>query len=88
MARFRLETQLDVTRRITFSGSGFFIFGDQKSGVNAGSFQQYGVTLGLGWKPRKRWSTGVSYNLTRRDGSSTSNSYLENLVAFKLSYLF
>jgi hypothetical protein len=85
---FRLETQLDVTRRITFSGAGFFIFGDQKSGVNAGSFQQYGVTLGLGWKPRKRWSTGVSYNLTRREGSSTSNSYLENLVSFKLSYLF
>jgi len=85
---FRLETQLDVTRRITFSGAGFFTFGDQKSGVNAGSFQQYGVTLGLGWKPRKRWSTGVSYNLTRREGSSTSNSYLENLVAFKLNYLF
>jgi hypothetical protein len=85
---FRLGTQLDVTRRITFGASGFFTLGDQKSGVNPGSFKQYGVTLGLDWKPRKRWSTGISYDLKRRDGSSTSTSYLENLVSFRLNYLF
>jgi hypothetical protein len=85
---FRLETQLDVTRWITFSASGFFTFGDQKSGVNAGSFRQYGLALDLGWKPRRRWSTGVRYDLTRRDGNLTSPGYLQNLVTFKLSYLF
>jgi hypothetical protein len=85
---FRIATQLDVTRRITFSGAGFFTLGDQKSGVNSGSFQQYGLALDLGWKPRRRWSTGISYDLTRRDGNSASTSYLENLVTFKLSYLF
>jgi hypothetical protein len=62
--------------------------GGQKSGVNPGSFQQFGVALGLEWKPRKRWSTGISYDLTRRDGSSTSDSYLQNLVSFNLNYLF
>jgi hypothetical protein len=91
--RFRLGTQLDVTRQITFSASGFFNFGDENSGVNPGSYRQYGLTLDLGWQPRKRWSTGVSYEITRRDGaststSSTSTSYLENLVTFRLSYLF
>jgi hypothetical protein len=85
---FRLGTQLDVTRHITIVASGFFNFGDQKSGVNPGSYRQYGLALDLGWTPRKRWSTGVSYDLTRRDGSSTSDSYLRNLVTFKLSYLF
>ena len=85
---FRLGTQLDVTRRITFKASGFFTLGDQKSGVNSGSFRQYGLALELGWKPRRRWSTGVIYDLTRRDGASTSTSYLENLVTFNLSYLF
>jgi hypothetical protein len=85
---FRIATQLDVTRRITFGGAGFFTFGDQKTGVNSGSFRQYGLALDLGWKPRKRWSTGISYDLTRRDGNSASNSYLENVVTFKLNYLF
>jgi hypothetical protein len=67
-------------------------FGDQKSGVNPGPFRQYGLALDLGWNPRRRWSTGVSYDLTRREGTSSSNttstSYLQNLVTFKLSYLF
>jgi hypothetical protein len=99
---FRLETRLDVTRRITFTASGFFTFGDENSGVTPGSFRQYGLALDLVWTPRKRWSTGVSYDLTRREGSGTSSSttsstttsttastsYLENLVTFKLSYLF
>jgi hypothetical protein len=88
-------------RSVRFSGARPLLrtingtFGDQKSGVNQGPFRQYGLALDLGWKPRRRWSTGVSYSLTRREGTSTissstttSTSYLENLVTFKLVYLF
>jgi hypothetical protein len=85
---FRLGTQLNLTRFITFTGSPFVGFGDEKTGTTPGNFTQYGGELDLSWQPHRRWITTLSYNLTRRNGVSATDSYIQNLVSFQVSYRF
>jgi hypothetical protein len=100
---FKVGTQLDLTRWITFTVSPFINFGDVKttdvgvinSGPSEGSYTQFGIEAGLDWKLRKRWSTSLSYNFVRRESGSTagtgttaSNNYIQNYLALSLSYAF
>jgi hypothetical protein len=85
---FRAATQINLTRFITFTAAPLVNFGDVKSGPNSGSFTQYGFETGLGWNPRKHWYTGLTYNFIRRNGTSASDSYIQNSVAFELGYRF
>ena len=95
---FKIGTQLDLTRFVTFSVSPFVNFGDVKTtsvGGNTGSYTQYGIEAGLSWKLRKRWSTGLSYDYVRRvsgatfgTGTTASNNYIQNSLAFSISYAF
>jgi hypothetical protein len=85
---FRLSGQLALTRFITFTASPFYIFGTQKTGLTPGNFDQYGVGLILGWKPRKRWFTSLRYDLYRRSSSLPNDSYVQNTFAFNISYAF
>jgi opacity protein-like surface antigen len=99
---FKVGTQLDLTRWITFTVSPFINFGDVKTtnlgvinSVSPGSYTQFGIEAGLDWKLRKRWSTSLSYNFVRRESGSTigtgttaSNNYIQNTLALSLSYAF
>jgi opacity protein-like surface antigen len=90
---FRLGTQLNLTRFITFTGAPFVRFGDTPSGnvntaTNQGSFTRYGVGVGLNWKLRRRWSTDLSYEFARRIGTSATDSYIQNTITFQVSYRF
>jgi opacity protein-like surface antigen len=99
---FRLGTQLNLTRVITFTLSPFVNFGDiktttQGSGTTTGPYTQFGIEAGLTWKPRKRWSTALTYDYIRRESSSTvttfgtgtaSDSYIQNTIALSVRYAF
>src|SRR5271166_2079207 len=99
---FKLGTQIDITRWISLTVSPFVNFGDVKTttvgvntGPNQGSYTQYGFEAGLSWKLRKRWSTGLSYDYVRRvsgatsgTGTTASNNYIQNSIAFSISYAF
>jgi hypothetical protein len=85
---FRLGTQVNLTRFITFTGTPFISFGNELSGPTQGNFKQYGVGVGLNWRPHRRWLTGISYDLIRRNGISAPDSYIQNTVAFEVSYRF
>ena len=84
----RLAVQLNLTRYITLTGAPFATFGDEKTGINQGTFAQYGVEMNLAWKPHRRWITQLSYDFTRRNGSNSTDSYIQNLFAFQVSYRF
>jgi hypothetical protein len=101
---FSVGTQLDLTRFITFTTSPFVNFGNVKTGTNGGtvntvlspgSFTQFGIGASLAWKPRKRWTTALTYDFIRRESGSTSgtgtaasNNYIQNAIAFSISYAF
>lgn len=85
---FRLSGQLNLTRFITFTASPFYIIGDEKTGLTPGNFIQYGFEASLGWKPRKRWTTSLTYDLFRRSSDLPSDSYVQNRIAFGISYAF
>jgi hypothetical protein len=95
---FKLGTQLGLTRFITFSASPFVNFGNVKmvtpgTTVSTGPYTQFGIEASLAWNPRKRWSTALTYNFTRRESgaasvSGTSNNYIQNTIAFSISYSF
>jgi hypothetical protein len=85
---FRLSGLLNLTRFITFTASPFYILGDEQTGLIQGNFNQYGFELSLGWRPRKRWSTSLSYDLYRRSSDLPSDSYVQNRIAFGISYAF
>jgi hypothetical protein len=60
-----------------------------------GNYSQYGIEAGLVWKLRKRWSTGLTYDYVRRLSETTSagiqpggNNYVQNSIAFSISYAF
>ncbi len=92
----RIAAQLRLTRSITVSASPFYNFGNVKTGSNPGDFSQYGVGLSLGWTPRKRWTTALSYDLTLHtsgqsngiSNSSTSQNYIQNTFGFRIGYIF
>jgi hypothetical protein len=83
-----IGTQMNLTRFITFTVSPLINFGDVKNGVNSGNFTQYGIEAGLGWKPHRRWSTGLIYYFIRRNGTSASDSYIQNTVTLQVNYRF
>ena len=99
---FKVGTQMDLTRWITFTVSPFINFGEVKTtdlrvinGPSQGSYTQFGIAAGLDWKLRKRWSTSLSYIFVRRESGSTigtgitaSNNYIQNTLALSLSYAF
>jgi hypothetical protein len=101
---FNFGTQIDLTRALAFSAAPFVNFGDIKTtdsslvinqGENEGSFTQFGIDVGLTWRPRKRWSTSVSYRFIRREsgatfstGNNSSQSYIQNNIAFSIGYAF
>jgi hypothetical protein len=85
-------TQLALTRFITFTASPFVNFGDVKTttpgSFNTGPYKLFGVEARLAWKPRKRWTTALTYDFTRREADKAVNTYLVNTIAFKISYAF
>jgi hypothetical protein len=88
VTEFRLSGRLNLTRFIAVTASPFFNFGDEKTGSAPGNFTQYGFEVSLGWKPRKRWSTSVTYDLIRRTSDLAIDSYVQNKIAFDISYSF
>jgi hypothetical protein len=97
---FKVGTQLGLTRFITLTASPFVNFGDVKTttkgtvnSVSAGPYTQFGIEASLAWKPRKRWSTALTYDFARRESSAasvagTSNNYIQNTIALSISYAF
>ncbi len=95
----RLGTQLGLTRAISFDISPFINFGTVEtttfnSGVPTGPYTQLGLEAGLSWKPRKRWSTELTYQYIRRESSSSgtsansSDNYIQNTLSFSVNYAF
>jgi hypothetical protein len=95
----RLGTRLDLTRRIAFNISPFINFGtvettNGNSGTPTGPYTQLGLEAGLTWKPRKRWSTSLTYSYVRRETGSSgsvaseSDNYIQNTISLSLNYLF
>jgi opacity protein-like surface antigen len=94
----RLGTQLQVTRAIFFNISPFANFGNVEtttvnSGTPTGPYTQLGLEAGLSWKPRKRWSTGLTYQYIRRESGSSgpgaaSDNYIQNTLSLSVNYAF
>jgi len=94
----KVETQLSLTRFITFTASPFVNFGDVKTttgtvntavnGSTTGPYTLFGIEASLAWKPRKRWSTAITYDFNRREADKTANTYIENAIVFSISYAF
>jgi hypothetical protein len=97
-----LESQLDVTRFITFDAAPFINYGDVKTtttqgalaGLTTGPYTQFGIRAGLAWTPRQRWTTKLSYDFVRRESSQpggtsgSANSYIVNTIEFQIGYSF
>jgi hypothetical protein len=94
----RLGTRLDLTRAIAFNISPFINFGNVETtsantGTPTGPYTQLGIEAGLTWKPRRRWSTTLSYDYIRRQSSSSatvaaSDNYIQNTISLSLNYAF
>jgi hypothetical protein len=94
----RLGTSLDLTRTIAFNVSPFINFGNVEttnanSGIATGPYTQLGIEAGLSWKPRKRWSTALTYDYIRRQSGSSgaavaSDNYIQNTLSLSLRYAF
>jgi hypothetical protein len=94
----RLGTSLELTRTIAFNISPFINFGDVETNaantsVATGPYMQLGLEVGLTWHPRKRWSTSLIYNYTRRESGgggavAAADSYTQNMLSFSLRYAF
>jgi hypothetical protein len=98
---FRVGTQFELTRAITFTAFPFVNYGEVKTnnqgaGLNQGqgSYTQFGIETSLAWRPRKRWSTALTYDFIRRESGTTagtnasSGSYIQNTIGLQVSYLF
>ncbi|MBV9643137.1 MAG: hypothetical protein JO334_06160 [Verrucomicrobia bacterium] len=97
---FQIETKLDLTRLISFTASSFVNVGDDKTaivntGATLGRYTQFGFSAGLGWNPRKRWNTTLTYEFVRREANSTSGTsstgsqnYIQNTITFQIGYAF
>jgi len=97
---FNVGTQLGITRFITLTVSPFVNFGNVETtttgtvnSVSTGPYTQFGVGASLAWKPRRRWSTALTYDFTRRESGATSvagtsDNYIQNTVALSISYSF
>src|SRR5271166_4165335 len=65
------------------------------NGNTTGPYTLFGIEASLRWKPRKRWTAALIYDFTRREsgattgtGTAASNSYIQNNIAFSISYAF
>jgi hypothetical protein len=96
---FRAGTQMNLTRRISFSITPFVNFGDVKtasagSGSTTGPYTQLGLSASLAWQPRRRWTTTLSYDYVRRESSgslqagATSDNYIQNTLSLQIGYTF
>jgi hypothetical protein len=95
---FSLGTRLDLTRYISFTASPYINLGDVKTvvpgtTVSTGPFKLFGVEAGLAWRPRRRWTTTLTYDFNRRESSATavpgtSNNYTQNMISFSIRYSF
>jgi hypothetical protein len=96
---FRAGALIGLTRLISFSLTPFVDFGDVKtasvgSGATTGPFTQLGISASLAWRPRKRWTTTLSYDYVRRESSSAvqagaaSDSYIQNTLSLQIGYTF
>jgi hypothetical protein len=99
---FRVGTQLELTRAIAFGISPFVNFGDIKAvqgavitGSGQSSYTQFGIEANLRWRPRKRWTTELSYNFVRREsgatfgtGTNSSQNYIQNALSLSVGYSF
>jgi hypothetical protein len=93
-------TQLGITRFITFTASPYVNFGNVQTTtrgtvntVSTGPYTQFGIEASLAWKLRRRLSAALTYDFIRREshatsGTGTSNNYIENTIAFSISYAF
>jgi opacity protein-like surface antigen len=97
----KIGTQLDITRAISLSASPFINWGTVEttgSGQSIfnsfppGPYTLFGFETTLAWKPRKRWTTSLTYNYTRRESSSApgavSDSYIVNTITLSIGYAF
>jgi hypothetical protein len=97
----RLGTKLDLTRSINFTVSPFVNFGDVETttvgtGNTLGPYTLFGIEASLAWKPRKRWTTELTYDFIRRESGSTttgttsssSNNYIQNTLSLSINYAF
>jgi hypothetical protein len=94
----RVGTQLALTRFITFTASPFVNIGDVKTttpGVffpgafnTTGPYKLFGVEAILAWKPRKRWTTALTYDYTRRESDKSVNNYINNNISLSVNYAF
>jgi hypothetical protein len=98
---FRLGTELGITRATTLTISPFINYGTVEtstagSGVPTGPYTLFGIEAGVGWKPRNRWTTSLTYDFTRRESGttggstagSTSQNYIQNSISLSVSYAF
>lgn len=95
---FRLGTEFDITRSISFNAAPFVDYGTVESsaatsGIATGPYTQFGLEAGFVWKPRRRWYAKVTYDYIRREASSTSGgatsqNYIQNTIALSLNYAF
>jgi hypothetical protein len=97
---FKIGTRLGITRFITLTVSPFVNFGNVQTtttgavnSVSTGPYTQFGGEASLAWKPRRRWTTALTYDFTRRESSATSvggtsNNYIQNTIALSISYAF
>jgi hypothetical protein len=95
---FRLASRLDLTRFITFTASSYVNFGNVQTvtpgtTVSTGPYTLFGAEASLAWRPRKRWTTALTYDFTRRESGATSvpgtsDNYTQNSITFSVSYVF
>jgi hypothetical protein len=88
LTNFRLAAQLDLRRFITLRVAPFYLFGNTQTSSIPSNFTQYGAEVVLTWKPRKRWTTSLSYDYVRLSSTTPNNSYVQNTVAFSIGYIF
>ena len=90
----QVASRLALTRFITLTATPFINFGDEKTTQAAvstsepGWYTQYGLEASLAWKMRKRWSSALTYDFTRREARMAANTYVQNLFAFSITYAF
>ncbi len=97
---FQLGVQTGITRFITVSVAPFLNYGEVlnqaavNNSVSQGPYTLFGIEAAVTWRPRKRWSTSLTYNYIRRESNSSvgngtsSNNYIQNTIALSVRYAF
>ena len=85
---FNLKAQFQLSRVWTVSVGPFVNVGRALTGINAGSYTQYGVDTASVFLLSKRVSMNAEYRFAERNGDETEGSYIQHLVSFSLKYAF